>query len=83
LNIQCRLLNPPCNLPVILFPGNAAGLAENADAVFSMSLLNSRDVQLHYHKPRQFGAPIVYKHGIEPISMAYIVESNPVGLPDG
>lgn len=61
-----------CDLPVILFPGNAAGLAANADAVFFMSLLNSRDVN-YITTNQAIGAPIVYKHGIEPISMAYIV----------
>lgn len=61
-----------CDLPVILFPGNAGGLAPGADAVFFMSLLNSRDV--NYITTNQvIGAPIVYKHNIEPISMAYII----------
>ena len=61
-----------CDLPVILFPANAAGLAEGADAVFFMSLLNSRDVN-YITTNQAIGAPIVYKHEIEPISMAYIV----------
>jgi len=39
-----QAIKSACDLPVILFPANAAGLAENADAVFFMSLLNSRDV---------------------------------------
>jgi len=67
-----QAIKSACNLPVILFPGNAAGLAENADAVFFMSLLNSRDVN-YITTNQAIGAPIVYKHGIEPISMAYIV----------
>jgi phosphoglycerol geranylgeranyltransferase len=61
-----------CDLPVILFPGNAGGLAPGADAVFFMSLLNSRDVN-YITTNQAIGAPIVYKQGIEPISMAYIV----------
>jgi phosphoglycerol geranylgeranyltransferase len=61
-----------CDLPVILFPGNAGGLSENADAVFFMSLLNSRDVN-YITTNQAIGAPLIYKHGIEPISMAYIV----------
>jgi len=61
-----------CDLPVILFPANAGGLAEGADAVFFMSLLNSRDVN-YITTNQAIGAPIVYKHNIEPISMAYIV----------
>ncbi len=61
-----------CDLPVILFPANAGGLSESADAVFFMSLLNSRDVN-YITTNQAIGAPLVYKHGIEPISMAYIV----------
>jgi phosphoglycerol geranylgeranyltransferase len=60
------------NVPTILFPGNSAGLSRYADAVFFMSLLNSRD--LGYVITNQvLGAPLVYKSQIEPISMAYLV----------
>jgi len=67
-----QAIKSACDLPVILFPGNAAGLAPGADAVFFMSLLNSRDVN-YITTNQAIGAPLVYKHGIEPISMAYIV----------
>lgn len=67
-----KAINASCDLPVILFPSSAAGLSESADAVFFMSLLNSRDVN-YITTNQAIGAPIVYKHGIEPISMAYIV----------
>jgi len=57
---------------VILFPGSAAGLCENADAVFFMSLLNSRSPS--YLVENQFlGAPLVLRYGLEPIPMAYII----------
>jgi len=60
------------DLPVILFPGSAAGLCENADAVFFMSLLNSRSPS--YLVENQFlGAPLVLRYGLEPIPMAYII----------
>lgn len=60
------------NVPTILFPGSSAGLSKYADAVFFMSLLNSRD--LGYVITNQvLGAPLVYKSQIEPISMAYLV----------
>ena len=60
------------DLPTILFPGNSAGLSKYADAVFFMSLLNSRD--LGYVITNQvLGAPLVHKSQIEPISMAYLV----------
>lgn len=59
-------------VPTILFPGSSAGLSQYADAVFFMSLLNSRD--LGYVITNQvLGAPLVYRSGIEPISMAYLI----------
>lgn len=60
------------DIPIILFPGNAAGISCYADAIFFMSLLNSRDI--NYITGNQvIGAPLVYKSGIEAISMAYII----------
>jgi phosphoglycerol geranylgeranyltransferase len=60
------------NVPTILFPGSSAGLSRYADAVFFMSLLNSRD--LGYVITNQvLGAPLIYKSQVEPISMAYLV----------
>jgi phosphoglycerol geranylgeranyltransferase len=60
------------NVPTILFPGNSAGLSRYADAVFFMSLLNSRD--LGYVITNQvLGAPLIYKSQVEPISMAYLI----------
>lgn len=67
-----QAIKSACSLPVILFPGNASGLSESADAVFFMSLLNSRDVN-YITTNQAIGAPMVYRQGIEPISMAYIV----------
>lgn len=61
-----------CSLPVILFPSSAGGLSEHADAVFFMSLLNSRDVN-YITTNQALGAPLVHRHGIEPIPMAYIL----------
>jgi phosphoglycerol geranylgeranyltransferase len=60
------------DVPVILFPGNAGGLSAHADAVFFMSLLNSRDVN-YITSNQVIGAPMVYRSGIEPISMAYLI----------
>ena len=60
------------DLPTILFPGNSAGLSRYADAVFFMSLLNSRDLGYVITNQVQ-GAPLVHKSQIEPISMAYLV----------
>lgn len=58
--------------PTILFPGNAGGVSRYADAIFFMSLLNSRDISF-ITTNQVMGAPVVYRSGIEPISMAYLV----------
>lgn len=67
-----KAVKSSCNLPVILFPANAGALSEYADAVFFMSLLNSRDVN-YIITNQAIGAHLVHKYGIEAISMAYIV----------
>ncbi|WP_406655539.1 geranylgeranylglyceryl/heptaprenylglyceryl phosphate synthase [Methanolobus sp. ZRKC2] len=58
--------------PTVLFPGNAAGVSRYADAIFFMSLLNSRDISF-ITTNQAMGAPVVYRSGIEPISMAYLI----------
>jgi phosphoglycerol geranylgeranyltransferase len=60
------------DLPVILFPSSVAGLCENADAVFFMSLLNSRSPS-YIVENQAMGAPLVLRYGLEPIPMAYII----------
>jgi len=59
-------------LPVILFPANARNLSPHADALYFMSLLNSRDPRLIIGEQR-LAAPIVAAWGIETIPMAYLV----------
>ncbi len=59
-------------LPVILFPGGVGGVSRHADAIFFMSLLNSRDVN-YITTSQALGAPLVASYGIEPISMAYLL----------
>ena len=59
-------------VPTILFPASADGVSIHADAIFFMSLLNSRDIN-YITSSQAMGAPLVYKYGIEPISMAYLI----------
>lgn len=59
-------------LAVILFPSGVSGLCSNADAVFFMSLLNSRSAS-YLIENQALGAPLVYKYRIEPIPMAYVI----------
>lgn len=60
------------DLPVILFPAGVAGLCDNADAVFFMSLLNSR-TSSYLIDNQALGAPLVRAFGLEPLPMAYII----------
>lgn len=59
-------------LPVILFPSGASGLCPSADAVFFMSLLNSRSPRFLVRE-QAAGARYIRKLGIEPVPMGYIV----------
>jgi phosphoglycerol geranylgeranyltransferase len=59
-------------LPVILFPSGVSGLCSNADAVFFMSLLNSRSTS-YLIENQALGAPLVYKYHLEPIPMGYVI----------
>lgn len=61
-------------IPVIIFPNSAETISENADYIFFMSLLNSR--QDRYLIEEQLkGVPLINEWGVEPISMAYLVIS--------
>jgi len=59
-------------LPIILFPSGAKFLSKYADAVFFMSLLNSRNLD-YVIREHVKGAPFVKLTGIEPISMGYVI----------
>jgi phosphoglycerol geranylgeranyltransferase len=72
LHETVREIRELTDLPVILFPSSVAGLCENADAVFFMSLLNSRS-PAYIVENQALGAPLVLRYGLEPIPMAYII----------
>ncbi len=60
------------DIPVIIFPTSAAALSVHADAIYFMSLLNSRS-PVFLIRQQMMAAPYIKKSGIEPISMGYIV----------
>lgn len=72
LHETVKKIKEQTDLPVILFPSSVAGLCENADAVFFMSLLNSRS-PAYIVENQALGAPIVLRYGLEPLPMAYII----------
>ncbi len=59
-------------IPLILFPGNISGLSRFADAVFFMSLLNSRKTYWMIDA-QTLAARFIKGFDLEPISMAYII----------
>ncbi len=67
-----QAIKKQCHLPVILFPSGAKFLSKYADALFFMSLLNSRNVD-YIIREHVKGAPFVKYAGLEPISMGYVI----------
>jgi len=57
---------------VIYFPSGANAMSQRCDAIFFMSMLNSRSVRM-VMREQVAGAPFVKKLGIEPVSMGYII----------
>lgn len=60
------------NLPVILFPSKAVLLSRYADAVFVMSLMNSRNVN-YIIREQGKGMHFIKDNDIEAISMGYVI----------
>ena len=66
------------SIPVILFPGDASQIAENADAILFMSLISGRNPDFLIGQQVK-GAVKIAKSKVEPISMGYmLVESGTV-----
>jgi phosphoglycerol geranylgeranyltransferase len=59
-------------LPVILFPASEAGISKHADAIFFMSMLNSRDPYF-ITGAQKLGAPLVKRFKLESLPMAYLL----------
>lgn len=58
--------------PVILFPGNIGTLTKYADAVYFMSMLNSRS-PYWITEAQMLAAPMLKQYNIEPLPVAYTV----------
>ncbi|NYZ76872.1 geranylgeranylglyceryl/heptaprenylglyceryl phosphate synthase, partial [Candidatus Micrarchaeota archaeon] len=58
--------------PVVLFPGNIGTLTKYADAVYFMSMLNSRN-PYWISEAHMLAAPVLKQYGVEPLSVAYLV----------
>jgi len=60
------------DLPVILFPSAHSGISAYADAIFFMSLLNSKSPQ-YIIEEQMKGALLVKNYRLEPLPMAYLI----------
>ncbi len=72
LDNTIRKIKKMTKLPVILFPGDVSGVSEYADAIFFMSLLNSRN-PYWISGAQARGAELVRKSNMETIAMAYLI----------
>ncbi len=72
LDESVRGIKQVTSLPVILFPAHAASLSRYADAIYFMSLLNSREVQ-HVVREQHEASQTIKAMGLEAISMGYVV----------
>ncbi|MEM7819700.1 MAG: geranylgeranylglyceryl/heptaprenylglyceryl phosphate synthase [Candidatus Aenigmatarchaeota archaeon] len=60
------------NVPVVLFPGNIATITKYADAIYFMTLLNSRN-PYWISQAQTLAAPLIKQLGIEPLPIGYIM----------
>ena len=60
------------DIPVILFPSSHAGVTKHADAIFFMSLFNSRSPQYIVGEQMK-GAVLVKDFNLEPLPMVYLI----------
>jgi len=72
LDDTCAQIRKKCKLPLIYFPSGANAITDKCDAIYFMSMLNSRNVR-NITREHAKGAPVIKKLGIEPLSMGYVV----------
>jgi phosphoglycerol geranylgeranyltransferase len=60
------------NVPVIYFPSGAHAISRHSDAIYFMSMLNSRN-RRNVIGEQVVGAPIIAKLDLETISMGYVI----------
>jgi phosphoglycerol geranylgeranyltransferase len=72
LDETTKLIKEKVNVPIVLFPGNIATITPHADAVYFMSLLNSRN-PYWISQAQTLAAPIVKAMKLEALPVGYIV----------
>ncbi len=72
LDQTVQAIKAQAKVPVIYFPSGANAISPYSDAIFFMSMLNSRNIRMVIGEQIK-GAPIVRKLNLEPLSMGYII----------
>lgn len=72
LDSVAKRIKESIHVPLVLFPGNIATVTRYADAIYFMSLLNSRN-PYWITRAQMMAVPVVKKMGMETLSTAYIV----------
>lgn len=72
LDTVAKRIKESVSKPVVLFPGNIGTLTRYADAVYFMSMLNSRN-PYWISGAQMLAAPTLSQYRVEPLSMGYIV----------
>jgi len=72
LDTVTKSIKDKVDIPVVLFPGNIATITPYADAIYFMSLLNSRN-PYWISQAQTLAAPLIKQLKIEPLPIGYIV----------
>ncbi len=72
LDSVTKQIKEKVNVPVVLFPGNIATITPYADAIYFMSLLNSRN-PYWISQAQALAAPLIRNLNVEPLPIGYIV----------
>ena len=72
LNLFVSTIKNSTRLPVILFPNNISGLTPAADAIWFMSLLNSRN-PYYITGAQMLAASTINEFDLEPLPLAYLI----------
>jgi phosphoglycerol geranylgeranyltransferase len=72
LDLVAKAIKENVSKPVVLFPGNIGTLTRYADAVYFMSMLNSRD-PYWISGAQMLAAPMIKHYKVEPLPVGYVV----------
>lgn len=72
LDTVAKMIKESVSKPVVLFPGNIGTLTKYADAVYFMSMLNSRNTYW-ISEAQMLAAPTLRHYDVEPLPVGYVV----------